>query len=146
VTFEEQPVSREEMARRIGETTRQWPWLVSETNGNVTAYAYAAPWKSRSAYRFAVECAIYVAPAAQRTGLGTRLYRQLLEELRKGGAHSVIAGIALPNPGSIALHEKLGFHKIGLFEEVGRKHDRWIDVGYWELVLEAPATGGDDFR
>jgi L-amino acid N-acyltransferase YncA len=101
----------------------------------VVGWAYATAWKSRSAYRFSVETTVYVAASHQRRGVGGALYRKLIEDLRARKLHSVVGGIALPNEGSVALHEKLGFRKIAHFAEVGRKLDRWIDVGYWQLIL-----------
>lgn len=134
ITFEETPVSVAEMARRIDEVTAGLPWLVAE-EGAIVGYAYATPWKARSAYRFSVETTVYVAPDHQRSGTGTALYRELLDKLHRVGVHSAVGGIALPNPVSVALHEKLGFKKIAQFVEIGRKFDRWIDVGYWQLIL-----------
>jgi phosphinothricin acetyltransferase len=69
-------------------------------------------------------------------GIGTDLYGYLIEEIRKKNFHSLIAAIALPNDASIVFHEKLGFKKVGQFVEVGWKFDRWIDVGYWELLFD----------
>jgi L-amino acid N-acyltransferase YncA len=135
VTFEDEPVSEAEMAQRIADVTQRYPWLVWEQGGVAVAYAYATPWKARSAYRFSVETTVYVAPGFARRGLGTALYQALIAELKSRNVHCVVGGIALPNDASIALHEKLGFSKIGQFEEVGWKLGRWIDVGYWELVL-----------
>jgi phosphinothricin acetyltransferase len=135
VTFEEQPVTDEEMTRRITETTAEYPWLVSEVDGTLAGYAYASSWKRRSAYRFAVESTIYLAPEFHGRGLGYELYRALIAEMRSHGLHCAIGGISLPNPASIALHEKLGFKPIGLFREVGWKFWKWVDVGYWELLL-----------
>ena len=135
VTFEEQPVNIDEMARRIAEATAAYPWLVSEQDGVIEGYACASAWKRRSAYRFAVESTVYVAPGCTGRGLGTRLYQALITELRGRGMHCAIGGIALPNPASIALHEKLGFVPIGQFRQVGWKLERWVDVGYWELLL-----------
>ena len=135
ITFEETPVPTAEMAQRIGDVTAHWPWLVAEEQGAILGYAYATPWKARSAYRFSVETTVYVAPGHMRRGLGAALYRQLIDELRVRGVHAAVGGIALPNAASIALHEKLGFKKIGQFVEIGRKLDRWVDVGYWELIL-----------
>ena len=135
VTFEELPVTDEEMGRRIVEVTEHWPWLVFEQNRAIAGYAYATAWKTRSAYRFAVESTVYVAPSFTRRGVATRLYEALLAGLRARNAHCVVGGIALPNPASVALHEKLGFVKIGQFHDVGWKLGRWIDVGYWELLL-----------
>jgi len=137
VTFEEVPVPDVEMARRIDEISRQGTWLVHEIQGTVTGYAYAGPWKTRSAYRYTVESSIYVSDAYAGRGIGRRLYSALLDELRARGVHSVIGGIALPNEASVALHESLGFVKIGHFPAVGWKLARWIDVGYWVLPLRA---------
>lgn len=135
VTFEEQPVADDEMARRISEVAAEYPWLVSEFEGSMVGFAYASSWKRRSAYRFAVESTIYLAPEYFGRGLGSELYRALIAEMRLRGMHCAIGGIALPNPASIALHEKLGFKQIGHFREVGWKCGRWVDVGYWELML-----------
>jgi phosphinothricin acetyltransferase len=135
VTFEEIPVSADEMARRIEDIGARFPWLVWEDGGTVVGYAYASAWKSRSAYRFAVESTIYLTTSRHRSGIGTKLYGALLAELKSRGFHTAVGGIALPNPASIALHEKLGFTKIGQFVEVGRKLGRWVDVGYWQLIF-----------
>jgi len=135
VTFEETPVAVDEMARRIATVTEKWPWFVWEEQGAIAGYAYAGMWKERSAYRFSVESTVYVAENRVRRGIGAALYRALLPELKVRGAHYVIGGIALPNDASVALHERLGFEKIGHFKEVGFKHGRWVDVGYWTLIL-----------
>lgn len=135
ITFEEVPVYADEMARRIAEVTSRLPWLVWEQEGTVVGYAYAAPWKPRSAYRHSVETTIYLDSDAQGRGIGSLLYRSLVARLRSLDVHCAVGGIALPNPASVALHEKLGFRNIGQFREIGRKFGRWIDVGYWELRL-----------
>jgi phosphinothricin acetyltransferase len=135
VTFEETPIPVTEMARRIAEVRKRFPWLVIESEGAVAGYAYASLWKTRSAYRFAVESTIYLAADACGRGLGTTLYSALLEALPQCGAHRVLGCLALPNEASVALHEKLGFKKIGVFDEVGWKFGRWVDVGYWELTF-----------
>ena len=135
VTFEEQPVAETEIARRITETTAEYPWLVSENDGTLAGYAYASSWKRRSAYRYAVESTIYLAPEFHGRALGSGLYRALIVEMRARGFHCAIGGISLPNLASIALHEKLGYKHIGQFREVGWKFGKWVDVGYWELLL-----------
>jgi L-amino acid N-acyltransferase YncA len=135
ITFEEEPVAAREMADRIREVSARWLWLVAEDAGTVVGYAYATPWKTRSAYRFAVESTVYVAPEVTGRGVGTRLYDALIASLRARGAHCVIGGVALPNPASVALHEHFGFRKLAHFEEVGWKLGRWVDVAYWELIL-----------
>jgi L-amino acid N-acyltransferase YncA len=133
ITFEEDPVPEAEMARRIRETTQ--PWLVAEDDGVLAGYANASAWKTRASYRHTVESSVYVDRCFQRRGHARRLYEALLGELRGRGVHAVVAGIALPNPASIALHQALGFIASGALPQVGRKFDRWVDVGYWTLVL-----------
>lgn len=136
ITFEEVPVAADEMARRIESTkSHSLPWLVAEQAGAVVGYAYANPWKARTAYRFAVEITVYVKQGCGKRGIGSALYTSLFEQLRARGVHAIIGGIALPNDASVALHEKLGLSKVAHFREVGFKHGRWIDVGYWQLTL-----------
>jgi phosphinothricin acetyltransferase len=136
VTFEEEPVSATEIEGRVAEVqAASFPWLVAEETGRVVGYAYASSWKTRCAYRFSLESTVYLAPAQTRRGLGSRLYGTLLPELRGLGIHAVVAGIALPNAASVALHERFGFRKVAHFPEVGFKFDRWIDVGYWQLTV-----------
>jgi len=136
VTFEEEEISTKEMALRITEVQGAGrPWFVWEEAGKVLGYSYASGWKSRCSYRFSLETTVYLDQAATGRGLGTQLYSALIDALRQTKTHALIGGVALPNAGSVALHEKLGFVKIGHFKEVGWKFDQWIDVGYWELIL-----------
>jgi len=135
-TFETEPVAPEEMARRMAaDAAGGLPWLAAVSTGIVIGYACAGVWNKRLAYRRTVECSIYMDPRHAGKGVGYRLYRSLLEDLRGGPAHAVVAGIALPNESSVGLHQALGFKKVAHFEQVGYKLDRWIDVGYWELLL-----------
>lgn len=135
ITFEEQPVASEEMEQRITDVLQDLPWLVWEECGNIRAFAYASKWKGRCAYRYSVESTVYVHPDDHGKGIGSKLCQELLQQLRNRGMHTVMAGIALPNVISVALHERLGFEKIAHFREVGRKFEKWIDVGYWQLLL-----------
>lgn len=135
ITFNEKPISVTEMQKHIMDVTESLPWLVAEEHGNIIGFAYADKWKSRSAYRYCVESSVYLAPHFTGQGIGRRLYEALISDLRSHSLHSVIAGIALPNPTSVALHEKMGFEKVGHLKEVGWKFNQWIDVGYWELIL-----------
>lgn len=132
VTFEEEAVGAEEMAKRIADYSARFPWLVFEEEDEVLGYAYAAPWRPRSAYRHSAEVTVYVDKDRRRGGIGSRLYGRLLAELSGTDLKALMAGIALPNEGSAGLHEKLGFRKVGHFEDIGYKFGRWIDVGYWE--------------
>lgn len=136
-TFEEEPISAGEMAgRREAIESAGLPWLVAEQGGQVVGYAYAGKWSGRCSYRFSVESTVYVDPAAVGRGVGTALYKVLLDTLRDKSVHVVIGGIALPNAASVALHERLGFQKVAHFREVGFKFNQWIDVGYWQTALD----------
>ena len=138
ITFEEEPVTREEMWSRVSAVQeRGLPWLVLELGNELVGYAYAAPWKQRSAYRFSVESSVYLSPKSVGGGFGKELYQALFAKLREGDTHAVIAGIALPDAATVALHERFGFRPSGVFRQVGYKFERWVDVGYWELVLDS---------
>lgn len=135
-TFEEDAVLGTAMAARIAEAQgASLPWLVIEVNGSIAGYAYARPWRPRSAYRYSAETTIYLDHGHEGRRLGTTLYSALLPLLRERGIHVVIGGVALPNDASVALHEKLGFERVATFRQVGFKHDRWVDVAYWQLLL-----------
>lgn len=133
VTFEEDPVSPGEMAHRIEAVlSQQQPWLVAEVEGQVAGYAYATRWHHRHGYRFSVEVTVYLEPTFSGRGLGTALYQVLFPMLEARGIRSIIGVIALPNPTSVALHEKFGMEKVGHFKAIGTKFGEWIDVGYWQ--------------
>jgi L-amino acid N-acyltransferase YncA len=136
VTFEEEAVTADEIVQRIHEVqSASMPWLVAERGPEILGYAYASKWKGRIGYRFSAEVTVYLDHACSRQGVGSTLYTQLLSALKSAGIHAAIGGIALPNDASVALHEKFGFEKVAHFRENGLKFDRWIDVGYWELIL-----------
>jgi phosphinothricin acetyltransferase len=138
VTFEEEPVTVEEMGARMERVHEAGlPWLLALHDGEACGYAHAARWHTRSAYRFTVESTVYLDHRRLGRGFGRQLYSVLLDELRVLDLHSVIGVIALPNPASVALHERLGFRAAGLLRKAGFKFDRWIDVGYWQQDLAA---------
>ncbi|PZQ18747.1 MAG: phosphinothricin acetyltransferase [Rhodanobacter denitrificans] len=137
VTFEDVPLTPMQMAERIVQVQGAgYPWWVAEQSGRVVGYAYAARWRSRAAYDPTVETTIYVAADAQRGGIGVPLYDALLGELAERGYHVALGCIALPNPASVAFHERCGFRKVAHHAEVGRKFGRWIDVGFWQRMLQ----------
>jgi phosphinothricin acetyltransferase len=135
ITFDETPAEVEAMEDRIREITAGFPWLVWEAGGAILGYAYLHPWKERRAYRFSTEDSIYIRQDCLGRGIGKKLLARLLEEVKKIDAHTVVAAITLPNEKSIGLHEKFGFKKIAQFPEIGYKLGKWLDVGYWELIL-----------
>lgn len=142
ISFELEPPSLDEMARRIARGAA-WPFLVCDGGGgDVLGYAYAVPFRERAAYRFTAESTVYVAERAQRRGIGRALYRSLLACLTLQAFARVIAGITLPNAASVALHEAAGFRKCAHLEGVGWKLGAWHDVGYWALALR-PEPGAE---
>jgi phosphinothricin acetyltransferase len=116
------------------------PWVAAELDGAFAGYAKAYVWRERAAYARTCECGLYVARGLERRGVGRALYRELLARLAAAGFHTVVAGISLPNDASVALHEALGFQKVGHFRECGFKFGRFHDVAFWQLAL-ADATG-----
>jgi phosphinothricin acetyltransferase len=128
-----------EFRRRIEETLREHPWLVAEREGELAGYAYASVHRTRAGYRWSCDVSVYVAPAQHRRGAARVLYRALFSLLRTQGFVNAYAGIALPNPASVALHEGLGFEPVGVYRRVGYKHGSWRDVGWWALALVDPA-------
>ncbi|GHA13212.1 hypothetical phosphinothricin N-acetyltransferase [Arenicella chitinivorans] len=139
VTFEESLVEANDMELRIIETEQQGlPWLVCEVENEVIGYAYASKWKGRCAYRYSVEVTVYLDAKRTAAGWGSKLYAALFARLTALDYHVAIAGISLPNPASIALHEKFGMHKVAHFEQVGFKFAEWVDVGYWQCQLSRP--------
>lgn len=149
ISFETIPPNPEEIARRIGETTTAYPWLVCEIAGAVAGYAYATPHRARAAYRWSVDTSVYVDAGHQRRGVGRGLYLSLLGILSAQGYFNAYAGIALPNPASVRLHESVGFTPIGVYRRVGYKLGAWHDVGWWQLTLKPPEespTEPEDLR
>ena len=135
ITFEETPLSVPEMQDRVNEIRALFPYLVYEEDGEILGYAYVDAFHSRSAYRFTLEDSIYLRNGRQGKGMGRALLNELLNQVKKRGAHSIMAKITLPNERSVKLHEAFGFKNVGTLKEVGRKFDKWLDVGYWELIL-----------
>ena len=136
ISFEETAPDAEEMARRIaGDKPGYHPWLVAEEDGVILGYAASSPFRTRPAYRWSVETGLYLAPAAQGRGIGRALLERLVELLELQGYVAVIGAIALPNPASVALHEKLGFDRVGAYRGTGFKQGEWLDVGLWQKDL-----------
>lgn len=136
-SFEEVLPSVAKMRSRIARIVPQWPWLVGEKAGEIIGFAYAQPFRERSAFRYSLECAIYVDPGHQRRGVGRTLYAHLLRLARAQGAHTLFAAITVPNPSSIALHESLGFVRTGTWLKCGYKRGSWWDVELWSHMCEA---------
>ncbi len=135
VSFELVVPSLTEFAARIETFSATHEWLTAEIDGCVAGYAYGSPHRTREAYGTSCDVAVYVDPDFARRGVGRVLYDALLPALGAKGSHAAFAGIALPNAGSIALHEACGFEPIGIYKEVGWKMGGWRDVGWWQRLL-----------
>jgi phosphinothricin acetyltransferase len=104
------------------------PWLAFDSDGAVLGFAYASPHRARAAYRWSVDSSVYVRSGTRHRGIAKALYGALFELLRRQGYVNVYAGITLPNPASVRLHESTGFSLVGTYARVGFKFGRWHDV------------------
>lgn len=142
ISFESEPPSTEEMARRIATSSARHAWLVAqEADGDVVGFAYAAPYSSREAYRWSAETSVYLEAGRRRTGAGRALYEALFERLAERGIRRLVAGLAMPNDASLGLHVALGFEVVGTLRRIGWKHGQWRDVMRLQKDL-APDLGG----
>lgn len=141
ITFDVVPVTPEQ--RR--------PWLLShpedgphrllvartpDPSGRILGYATSSPFRPKAAYATSVETSIYLAPDAGGRGVGTILYKALFEALADEDLHRAYAGITLPNEASVRVHERFGFQRVGVYEEVGRKFGAFHDVAWFEKRLD----------
>ena len=136
ISFEIDPPDANEMGRRINETVVFYPWLVYEVRGEIAGYAYATRHRVRAAYQWSVDTSVYVHPEFRRYGIGRGLYVSLFGILGAQGYFNASAGISLPNPASVALHESVGFEPLGVYRRVGYKLGAWHDVGWWQLTIK----------
>lgn len=136
ISFETAPPDTSEMSRRIADTVTNFPWLICEIEGRAAGYAYATPHRVRAAYVWSVDTSVYLDRQYWRCGIGRGLYASLFAILAAQGFYNAYAGITLPNPASVALHEAAGFTPVGVYRRVGFKNDGWHDVGWWQLTLQ----------
>jgi len=143
ISFEQEPPSAEAMADRMRAVLAWTPWLVAEDErGRVVGYAYASRHRERAGYRWSVDISVYVDPSAHRRGIGRTLYGALLPILRRQRFVNAYAGVGLPNEASVGIHESLGMKLIGVYERVGWKLGRWVDVAWYGMRLTEPPTDG----
>ncbi len=146
VSFEITAPTIAEMQERIRKVLSQHPWLVCEVGGKVIGYAYACAHRERAAYRWSVDVAVYIAEGKRRSGIGRALYSSLFKILVLQGYFKAYAGVTLPNPGSVGLHESMGFTPVGIYHGVGYKAGAWRDVGWWEMALQPECAEPDEPR
>jgi L-amino acid N-acyltransferase YncA len=136
VTYEYEPVSVEAFRRRMAGIMEKFPYIVAEENGVVVGYAYASPYHSRQAYSWDCDLSVYVDMDSQGKGVGTELYSVLLKLLERMNYINAYSLVDYPNDGSMALHEKFGFTRMGVFRHTAYKFGHWLDM----IVLEKRLT------
>lgn len=143
-TFELEAPDQQEMATRISSAQAQHAWLVLRQDDRVVGYAYGTTFRTRPAYRWTCEVSAYLHHEHTGRGGGRALYTRLLGRLAERGLRTATAGVALPNPASLALHTAMGFTTVGTFHRVGWKLGAWRDVTWLERSLidavEAPVA------
>jgi L-amino acid N-acyltransferase YncA len=136
ISFELVSPTEQEMRQRIEQTLLTHPWLVCEEQGEILGYAYASQHRTRQAYQWSADVSAYVHERWRGKGIGKALYTTLFALLHLQGFYNVYAGIALPNPASVALHEAMGMQQVGIYSQVGYKLGAWYDVGWWQKALQ----------
>ena len=135
ITFEVEPPSPADMARRIADASSRHAWLVLEDDGRIAGYAYGSTFAARAAYRWACEVSVYLELGCRRAGGGRKLYEALLPRLITRGFRIAVAGMTLPNEASVGLHSAMGFEHVGTYRRIGFKHGSWHDVAWTQCVL-----------
>ena len=140
-TFEEEPPTLEEIRRRHQDVTRRGlPWLVADLAGSVAGYGYCAPYRARSAYRYALEDSVYVREDTTGKGVGSALLAELVRRCEGLGYRQIVAVIGdSANAPSINLHAAFGFLRVGTLRSVGYKFGRWVD----SVLMQRPLGKGD---
>ncbi|MCL6294701.1 GNAT family N-acetyltransferase [Jejuia spongiicola] len=133
VTFDIKALSLEIFTEKVNYINAKYPFIVFEENGNILGYAYGSKWRPKPAYNHTVESTVYVKHGEHGKQIGSKLYAELLSLLKQENYHVVLGGLTLPNEASVKLHEKFGFKQVAHFKEVGKKFDKWLDVGFWQL-------------
>jgi L-amino acid N-acyltransferase YncA len=144
ITFEIRSPTVSEIEGRIRAVSERYPWLVCEHLDKVLGYAYASGHHERAAYRWSIDVAVYISEKHRGKKVGTALYTALFELLRVQGFFKAYAGITLPNPASVRLHQRFGFESIGVHRSVGYKAGAWHDVSWWELTLRPAGVPPDE--
>lgn len=134
VTFDDIPFPVDAFIEKIESIYKTYPFIVFEEDNKILGYAYANKWREKPAYKHTVESTVYLHYEAIGKQIGTKLYTELLKQLKVQNYHVVIGGLTLPNEASVKLHEKFGFKQVAHFKEVGLKFDKWLDVGFWQLT------------
>jgi phosphinothricin acetyltransferase len=132
ITFEYDKIPIEQFRDRMAKVMEQFPWLVYEEEGKILGYAYGSKFKERAAFGWDCECSVYLDREVKHRGIGTKLYKVLIDLIQRMGYVNLYALLTYPNEASMALHEKFGFAKVGIYQKTGYKFGQWWDL----LVME----------
>lgn len=135
VTFDIEPLSLGAFENKMAKIIAEYPFLVFEENNELLGYAYGSRFRPKPAYKNTVETTVYVKNGLHGKQIGTKLYKELLQLLKKQNLHAALGVLTLPNDASVKLHEKFNFMLVGHFKEVGFKFGKWLDVGVYQLNL-----------
>lgn len=135
VSFETEALTLQQMRQRMEEISSHFPYYVYEENGELLGYACVHPWKDRKAYHKTLETTVYLADKARHRGIGRLLVEKLIDDSRRLGYYALIACITAENEVSVNFHRKMGFKQVSLFEKVGEKFGRVLDVVDYEYLL-----------
>ena len=146
VSFETEVPALAEFTARVKDSLEHYAYLVCEAGGKIVGYAYASAFRARQAYRYTAGTSVYIREGYHRLGIGRALYTELIERLRALGFYTLIAGISVPNPGSVGLHRAMGFREVGIYHNIGWKAGGWRDVMHLELALREYDTPPGEAR
>ncbi|GAA3621543.1 GNAT family N-acetyltransferase [Flavivirga jejuensis] len=132
VTFDDEALSLDVFKDKITRINTDYPFIVFEENNEILGYAYGSKWRPKPAYKHTVESTVYVKHDVLGKQIGSKLYTELLAQLKEQNYHIVLGGLTLPNDASVKLHENFGFKQVAHFKEVGLKFGKWLDVGFWQ--------------
>jgi len=135
ITFDRVSFTTDDFKQKIKSIYNKYPFIIFEEKNEILGFAYGSSWRAKPSYKHTAESTIYLKNGVSGKGIGTKLYTELLQQLKQQKFHTIIGGLTLPNDTSIKLHEKLGFKKVAHFKEVGRKFDQWHDVAFWQLTF-----------
>lgn len=137
ISFEWEPPGVSAWRERIARVSSRYPWLVAaDDEDRARGFVYASSHRDSPSYQWSVNTSVFIHADARGQGLGKRLYGELFRQLVELGYYRAFAGIALPNAGSVALHESVGYRVLGVYEKVGFKFGQWRDVGWWHKELQ----------
>lgn len=134
-TFDIEPLTLEAFTHKLNRIKTAYPFIVYELEGEIMGYAYGSRFRPKPAYNYVAESTVYVKHTAHGKSIGTKLYNELIRQLKETNLRTVLGVLTIPNEASIKLHEKFGFKQVAELKEVGFKFGAWQDVGIWQLKL-----------